>query len=189
MADFVLSSGSICRPHRSPFGNFPVKTGLLSTGVSSAAIVIGRRLTLDWTGSTTAGLVIASTHAIGGAPFMLVGIAAMGASGSTAATRNEIQYWEANPMVEFKAATKGATLQSSNIGQRKKLTRDSTLDIEYVDLTASTAADWRVIITGLVDAEGDSGGYVSFRFLSRLQDNIGSSIAQTSTTPLLAFFS
>lgn len=185
MADLSLSSGSICEPHRSPWGAFPTRSMTISTGVSSAAIAVGRRVTLDWSGSTSCMRVKGSTaenH------FFLVGIAAQGVSGSTATAGNEISVWEANPMVEFRAATKGGTLASSNIGLRKKLMRDSSLDIEYVDLSASTATDWRVVITGLIDAEGDSGGYVTFRFLSRLTENIGTSVAVTSTSPVLAFY-
>jgi hypothetical protein len=156
-----------------------------STGVSSAAIPLGRKVTLDWSGSTSCQRIKASTAEN---TFFLVGIAASALSGSTAVAGTECSVWEANPMVEFRANTKGALLASSNVGLRKKLMFDSTLGIEYVDLTASTAADWRVVITGLIDNEGDSGGAVSFRFLSRLTENIGSSVALTSTSPILAFF-
>lgn len=185
MADLTLSSGSICEPYRSPWGGFPTRTMALSTGVSSAAIAVGRRITLDWT-STQAGQVKASTSET---TFFLVGIAAQAASGSTAARGNDLSVYEAHPDVEFKAVTKGATLDLSQVGLSRKMMRDSTLDIEYIDLSASTAADWRVVITGLIDAVGDSGGYVSFRFLSQLGGgNIGSSAAITSTSPVLAFY-
>lgn len=184
MADLTLSSGSICRPFRSPYGHTPTRSFSCSTGVSSAAILVGRRVTLDWTGSTTAGKVLASTAVN---HFMLVGIAAQEVKGSTAVTNSEISVWEADPAVEFRAVTKGATLASSHVGLRKKLMWDSTLGIEYVDLTASTAADWRVVITDLIDAEGDSGGAVAFRFLTKLTESIGSSAAITSTTAILAF--
>ena len=62
---------------------------------------------------------------------------------------------------------------------------------------AATAADWRVIITGIAGENGrtglngqvgDSGGEVTFRFFQHLEGNIGSSAAITSTTALLAFF-
>ena len=182
--DWTLSSGSICRPYRSPWGNFPTRSMPCSTGVSSATINIGRRVTLDWTGSTTAGKVLGSTAVN---HFMLVGIAAQTVGGSTAVTNSEISVWEANPQVEFKAVTKGAVLASSHVGLRKKLMRDTTLDIEYIDLTASTNADWRIVLTGMVDGEGDSGGYMSFRFLSKQTESIGSSAVITSTTALLAF--
>lgn len=190
MADFTLSSGSICRPYKSPWGAFPTEGYIVSTGVSSATIHVGRAVTLDWTGSTIAGRILASTS---DATFFLVGIAAEGASGSTAVTGlpgvgTQIAVWEANPMVEFKAVTKAGVLASSIVGLRKTLHWDSTLNISYVDVSASTKSDYRVVITGLLDAEGDSGGYVRFRFMSHLTDNIGSSVALTSTSPILAFY-
>lgn len=184
MADLTLSSGSYARPYRSPWGAFPVRTMAISTGVSSQAIPVGRKVTLDWS-STQAGQVKASTAE---GWFFGVGLAASAVSGSTATRGGEISVYEANPLVEFKAVTKGATLDLSQVGLHKKLMFDSTLNIEYVDLSASTAADWRVVVTGLLDAVGDSGGYVSFRFLSRLTENTGSSVAITSTSPVLAFY-
>lgn len=185
MAEITLSSGNICRPFRSPWGAFPTRTMPLSTGISSAAILIGRPVTLDWTGSTTAGKVLPSTA---DATFMLVGIAAATVQGSTAVTNGDLPVWEANPAVEFQANTKGGALASSLVGLRKTLHWDSTLGIAYVDVTASTRSDNRVAITGLIGNEGDTGGAVSFRFLSRLTENIGSSVAITSTTPILAFY-
>lgn len=188
MADITVSSGSICRPWRSPWGAFPTKGYTLSTGVSSAAIHVGRMVTLDWTGSTTAGKIKASTA---DNYFYGVGIAAetKAAGGVTgSATNDPIVVWEANPMVEFRANTKGAALASSHLGLHKTLHWDSSANVNYVDLTASTAADWRVVVTGLIDNEGDTGGAVSFRFLQKLTENVGSSVAITSTSPILAFY-
>lgn len=186
MADFTLSSGSICRPHRSPWGSFPVREYAVSTGVSSAAILAGRVVTLDFTeagNGTNAGYVKASTT---DNYFYGVGIAAGNVSGSTAVVGvTALSVYEFNPLVEFKAATKGAVLSGSNVGLTKTLHWDSTLGISYVDLTASTVADHRVVITGLIDAQGDSGGYVSFRVVSDLR-NQGSTV--NSSTPFLAFY-
>lgn len=186
MADFTLSSGSICVPFRSPWGAFPTREFKVSTGVSSAAIHEGRPVTLDYTeadNTSNASYVKASSA---DNTFYLAGIAAGTVSGSTATVGvTTISVHEANPMVEFKAVTKGATLQSSQVGLTKTLHWDSSLNIAYVDLTASTAGDHRVVLTGMVDAQGDSGGYVSFRF-------IGNSFRQgstvTSSTPYLAFY-
>ena len=185
MADFTLSSGSIARPFRSPWGAFPVRSFGVSTGVSSATIHAGRPVTMDYTeaGNTSnAHFVKASTA---DNTFYLAGIAAETISGSTAAAGTACSVWECNPLVEFKAVTKGANLGSSHVGLTKTLHWDSTLNIAYVDLTASTAADNRVVVTQLVDAQGDSGGYVAFRFIqdSRYQ---GSTI--NSSTPFLAFY-
>lgn len=189
MTDFTLSSGSICRPFRSPWGAFPTRGMAVSTGVSSAAIWIGRAVTLDYTeagNSSVAQYVKASTA---DNTFYLVGIAAetqpAGGSGSTAVIGTPISVWECNPLVEFKAVTKGATLQSSAVGLTKTLHWDSTLNIQYVDLTASTASDHRVVLTQLIDQQGDSGGYVAFRFIGNRREQ-GSTI--NSSTPFLAFY-
>jgi len=185
MADFTLSSGSICRPFRSPWGAFPTMGRTVSTGVSSAAIYMGRVVTLDFTESDPSsnhGHVKAST--VNGFHYG-VGIAAELQSGSTAVAGTAISVWEANPMVEFQAVTKGGTLQSSQVGLTKTLQWDSTLNIQWVDLGASTAADHRVVITQLLDAQGDSGGMVAFRFLSDRRHQ-GSTV--NSSTPYLAFY-
>ncbi len=183
MADFTLSSGSVCRPYRSPWGAFTTRS--LQPMSTNAKIDIGRPVTLNWTGSTSAGQIVQSTA---DNTFFLAGIAASSISaGSSAVANPQISVWEANPMVEFKAVTKGGVLASSNIGLRKKLTWDSTLAIAWIDLSASTATDWRVVITGNIDNEGDSGGYCAFRFITHLAEQINSTIA--SSTPLLAFYS
>jgi hypothetical protein len=88
-------------------------------------------------------------------------------------------------MAEFKAVTKGAVLASSQVGLTKTLHWDSSLNIAYVDLTASTATDHRVVVTKLIDNAGDSGGYVGFRFISNYV-NQGSTV--NSSTPYLAFY-
>lgn len=185
MADFTLSSGSICRPLRSPWGAFPTRSFGVSTGVSSATIHVGRPVTLDYTeaDNTTNTQYIKGSTADN--TFYLTGIAAEEASGTGYPAGTEISVWECNPLVEFKAVTKGANLGSSQVGLTKTLHWDSSLSIAYVDLTASTAADHRVVITDLVDAQGDSGGYVAFRFLANPRRQ-GSTI--NSSTPYLAFY-
>lgn len=195
MADVALSSGSICRPYRSPWGAFPIKH--MKPISTNARIDVGRVVHTNWTAatSTAGGQIVQSTA---DNAFMIVGIAASSlAAGSSGTANSAIPVWEANPNVEFRAFTKGAPLGSSQIGLRRTLHWDSTLAISYVDLSASTAADWRVIVTGvngengvtgLKGDPGDTGGEVTFRFLSQLDGNIGSSIALTSTTPLLAFY-
>lgn len=153
--------------------------------------MLGRAVTLDFTeaGNTSnAGYVKASTS--NDNHFYLAGIAAEGAQGSSAVNAvTAISVWECNPQVEFKAVTKFGTIQSSHVGLTKTLHRDSTLDIMYVDLSASTAGDHRVVITqGLgIDncLQGDSGAYVAFRFLTNSYRQ-GSTVL--SSTPYLAFF-
>jgi hypothetical protein len=195
MAEITLSSGSICRPYRSPWGAFPIKhMSLVST---TPAVLLGRMMHLNWTAnSTDVGKVVPSTA---DNFFFGVGIAAQAQAAltSSAVAGPVIPIWEANPNVEFIANTKGVALGSSQIGLHKTLHWDSTLGINYVDLTASTASDWRVVITGIAGENGltglqgqigDTGGQVTFRFLSHLADNIGSSVALTSTSPVLAFY-
>ena len=193
MADITLSSGSICEPHRSAWGGFPTRSFGVSTGVSSAAIYVGSIMTMDnddvVAQTSNASQVQASTGTAAAALFYLAGISAQAVSGSTAVRDTACTVWECHPDVEFRAATKGGTLESSHVCMTKKLTWDSTLNIAYVQLGASTAAEHRVLITGLIDAIGDSGGYVSFRFLRGLTGNIqGTTSTYNSSTPLLAFY-
>lgn len=184
MTDITLSSRMFARPIRTPWGAFAMAGNqTISTGASSNNYFIGQRVTLDLNGSTSWSRIMPSS---GPNHFWLVGLCAGTILKSTGVAGTQLDVWSANPMQEFKAVTKGAVLASSHVGLRKKMMFDSTLNIEYIDLTASTATDWRVIITGLVDSEGDSGGYVSFRFMNHLAENNNSSIP--STQPLLAFF-
>lgn len=185
MADIVLSSGSICKPHRSPWGAFPTRTFGVSTGTSSNGVILGRRVTLDYTeaGNTTNAAYVKGSSAIN--HFYLAGVVAENGNQSSAVASTPVSVWECNPLVEFKAASINGTLQSSHVGLTKKLMFDSTLNIEVVDLTASTAADHRVVITQLLDNVGDSGGYVAFRFVPNRADQ-GSTVL--SSTPFLAFY-
>lgn len=170
MTDFTLSSGMICRPFKSPWGAFPTKGYALSSGISSNAILLGRCVSLDANTDSNAGQILPSSQTAGVVmSTCIVGIAAEApsAGGSSTNTRGTvISVWEANPMVEFRAQTQGATLGSSAVGKNKALVWDSTLTIHKVDLSNSTVANVRVRVTGLIDAEGDSGGAVSFRFLT-----------------------
>lgn len=189
MAEISLSSGSLCRPLRTPWGAFNTRTYFVSTGISSAAIHAGRPLTLDYTeaGATTnAGYVKAST---GDNTFYLVGIAASAASGSTAAVGvTDVQVYEANPLAEFQAFTKGGAVSSSLVGSARTLHWDSTLNIAYVDVTGSTASDFRVVVTEAPlrgFSQSDTGAPVGFRFISNRREQ-GSTI--NSSTPFLAFY-
>jgi len=185
MADFTLSSGSICRPYRSPWGAYPTRSFGVSTGTSSNGVLIGRRVTLDYTeaGNSSHNQYVKGSTAIN--HFYLTGVAAETQNASTSAEGTACSVWECNPLVEFKAATINGTLQSSQVGLTKKLMFDSTLNIEVVDLGASTASDHRVVITQLLDNQGDSGGYVAFRFVPNRADQ-GSTVL--SSTPFLAFY-
>lgn len=187
--DFTLSSGSIMRPFRSPWGNFPTRNmPVIST---NAVVKVGQVVTISAAGSSFGANAVNNNTSTGGLNlFSIVGVAAEGAPVfvSSATQGPTIAIWEANPLVEFKAVTKGAVLASSHVGKRKCFAYDSAKDIHWIDLTGSTATDWRVVITGLVDGIGDSGGYVSFRFLTSLGEQIESTTI-LSSSPLLAFYS
>lgn len=172
MTDFVLSSGNICRPYKSPWGAFPTRGMALSTGISSNAILLGRVVSLDVNTDSNASQILPSSQTAGVVmSTAIVGVCAESPSGGgigQVTTRGTIvQVWEANPIVEFRAHTQGANLQSSAVGKNKALVWDSTLTIHKVDLSNSTIANVRVRVTQLIDAEGDSGGAVAFRFLTR----------------------
>lgn len=189
MAEITLSSGSVCRPLRTPWGAFNTRSFFVSTGVSSATIHVGRPVTLDFTeaGNTTnAGYIKASTS---DNTFYLVGIAASGASGSTATVGvTDVQVYDANPMQEFQAFTKGGAVSGSLVGTPRTLHWDSTLNIAYVDVTGSTATDFRVIVTEAPlrgYSQSDTGAPVAFRFLTNRREQ-GSTI--NSSTPYVAFY-
>lgn len=183
MTDFTLSSGMICRPYRSPWGAFPTRGFQLSTGISSNAIVAGRVVALDANTDSNAMQILPSSQTAGVVmSTVIVGIAAESPAlpGSTNTRGTVISVWEANPMIEFRAQTQGANLLSSQVGKLKALVWDSTLAITKVDLSNSTAINVRVVVTGLIDNEGDSGGAVSFRFITN--------DVSTISSPFLAFF-
>lgn len=179
MADFTLSSGSILRPFRSPWGAFPVRHMPISSGISSATIHLGRIVGLDVTTSTNGNQIVPSSQTAGVVvSTAIVGVAAESpnAAGSTTTRGTEIPVWEANPNVEFRAHTQGALLAAANIGTGYALVWDSTLNIHKVDLGNSTAAVLRAVVTELIDAIGDSGGAVAFRFM--VKDGLASSTNQ-----------
>jgi hypothetical protein len=190
MAQYTPSSGDTVRPHRSPWGAFPTREFPVAS--TNAQIEAGTLVTLS-TAAAVGGVaqfaVIPSTGAGALATFSAVGFTAgkVTAAVSSAVGPQTVSVWEANPMVEFKATTIGAAQVSSVIGLRKALQYDSTLKIHRIDLTASTATDWRVLITQNLGNEGDSGGYMAFRFINRLGDQINSTLL--SSSPLLAFYS
>lgn len=179
MTDFVLSSGSIVAPHRSPYGGFPTREFGVSTGLSSNVIYRGSLVCLDKT-STRQSYVQRSTAT--SAPY-IVGYAAS-APPSTSAAGTAVTVYEADPRVEFRAVTKNGVLDSTYVGEVKAIVFDSTLNINYVDLVDSTATNLRVIVTGLIDAVGDSGGYVTFRHMTQ---GLRNSSVQ-STINILAFY-
>lgn len=180
MTDFALSAGNSIRPHRSPWGAFPVRGFKYSTGVSSAVINKGSVVCIDTAGSTSFNDCLIrcpiSSGTLNPAAASIVGVATedwstsaagmQNATSTTAGQQGATVVWEANPNVEFKAWTRGGLITSSIVGQTKELVRDSTLNIDLINLGASSLATAikPVIITSLIDNAGDSGGAVTFRF-------------------------
>ena len=193
MAQVAISSGSIVRPYRSPWGAFPTKH--MTPISTNAAIQIGRVVTLDYTANSTNVGQIKASSAVN--HFHAVGIAgAAVAAGSSGVANSPIPVYEANPNVEFVGNLEGGVSASSLIGTRKALRFDSTLNIQVVDLANSSAGDARIVITGMNGVNGvtglqgelgDSGAQVTFRFITNLAGVNGSTVV--SSSPLLAFYS
>lgn len=171
MADITPNSGDFIRPHKSPWGAFPARSMKLSTGISSNTVRVGQLVGLD-TGSTAYTDCIVpiaqSSNSLNPGAGTVVGFAAENstANGSQTAQGTVVPVWEANPLVEFRARTRYGLLNSTIVGQPKELHRDSTLGIDMVNLGVSSLATPAkcVIVTGLIDNAGDSGGAVTFRF-------------------------
>jgi ATP/ADP translocase len=146
---------------------------------STMALQLGRVVGLDVNTATNSHRILGSSQTGG----MVVSTAIVGicAEASTGAQDTELPVWEANPNVEFRAnVSTGLALTSSNIGTKYALSWDSTRNIHLVAVTNSTAAVQRVVVTGFIDSLGDTGGAVSFKFLTRTE--VG------STDNCLAFF-
>jgi hypothetical protein len=175
MADITLTSGSYIRPWYSPWGAFPVKMMKLSTGISTLIIRVGTVVGLDVNSTSFQDCIVpSSVSASSGTALLSTAIVGVAAENSTAIGNNSAQgtqmsIWEANPAVEFVAATRNGLLNSTCVGQVKELWNDSTLNIHVVNIGASSLATPlpKVVVTGLVDNSGDSGGRVTFRFITR----------------------
>ena len=158
MADWVLSSGDYMRPHISRIA------GDLDSGQESTAqsFLVGALLEYDSAVSTSNfRLKQAVRSASTVTSTALIGVAADPAS---SVTDRVITYWPISPLIEFKARTRGSTIASTNVGQAYGLFFDSTKNVFGVDLANTASTSLRVVVTGLIDAIGDSGGYVRFKF-------------------------
>lgn len=152
----------------------------LSTGISTLIIYKGMVVGLDANSSVYQHCIVPSSLGSSGgvvASTWIVGIAAEGpgtaeGKSSTNAQGTLIPVWEANPLVEFVATTKATAgnnaLASTLVGTTRELVHDSTLNCDFVWISASCLATPlpKVVITQLIDNIGDSGGRVAFRFLS-----------------------
>lgn len=191
MADITPTGGDFFRPHMSPWGSPQIRTMALSTGISSNIIYIGTVVGLDVNSTSYRNCVspssLTSNTVVSTA---IVGIAAEGpgASATSPSSTNVqgtlIPIWDANPSIEFRGRTRNGLLNSTIVGEVKDILWDSTLHIHLVNVGASSlsAPAPRVLITGLLDNSGDSGGAVTFKFITK---DITSSL---STNSLLAFW-
>ena len=171
MTDYALGTGDFVRPYRSPWGAFPTRSMKLSTGISSAVVRVGQLVVLD-TSTNVADSIIpcaTSSGSLNPGANTVVGFAAENstANGSQSAAGTYVPVWESNPQVEFQARTRFGLLNSTIVNTTKELHRESTLNIDVVSLRTSCLATPQnmVVITGLIDASGDSGGRVSFKFI------------------------
>ena len=159
MADFTISSGDYLRPYRSPWGQFPMAYAGESTG---ATFLYGDVLELSTVVSTNYHRVVrASTSGSTCISTSIVGVAAAPAS---SVQDTQIPYYEANRNVEIYGRTRGGLLASTNVNASYGLFRDSTKNVWLVDLGNVVDTSVRVLVTRLVDAVGDSGGAVLFKF-------------------------
>jgi hypothetical protein len=159
MADIAISSGDYIKPLRSPWGQLSVRVGPEST---SQSFVYGDVLELDHGVSTSANRIRqASTSGSTITSTAIVGVACGPASSVVGAP---VSYFEASPFNEFTARTRGGTLAETTVGLSYGLYRDSSKNVTLIDLGNTQSTSQRVIVTGLIDAVGDSGGLVSFKF-------------------------
>lgn len=158
--DWTISSGDYMRPYRTQ-GTDAISLDYKPESTAQSFLV-GALLEADSLVSTSAHrLRIAKVSASTVVSTAILGIAAEPASSVTDATRI---FWPVNGQVEFMARTRGSTLNSTNIGQPFGLFFDSTKNVFGVDLANTQSTSIRVVITGLIDGVGDSGGYVRFKF-------------------------
>jgi hypothetical protein len=90
------------------------------------------------------------------------GILGFSAQAATGTEDENISFWLAEPGVEFVARVQDTgVLDYTNIGTAYGMVYDSTNDIWRVDLSDTTNVN--VIVTALIDADGDVNGRVAFQ--------------------------
>lgn len=186
MTDITPTAGDYIKPHKTPWGSFPIRSVKLSTGISSNTIVIGQVVGLDVNSTSFQDCIVPSS--LTSNTIVSTAIVGIAMENSTALGNNNAQgtfvpVCEANPMVEFRARTRNGLLNSTIVGQTKSLLWDSTLGITYVNVGGDSATTpVHVVVTGLIDNSGDSGGLVTFKFCARDPQS------SLSTATVLAFF-
>lgn len=159
MANFTISSGDYIRPYLCPFGQPSIAAAREST---SQTYGYGALLEIDSAGSTGADMVKIALSSVGNViSTAIIGIAAEPASSVSGTKRI---YFTTDIQNQFWGRTFGATLNSSNVGRAYALQHDSTKNVWLVDIADGVSSAVRVVVTGLLDVVGDSGGAVSFKF-------------------------
>ena len=160
MADITVSSGDYIRPHRNPYGSPEVRYMPEAPGQSFR---FGDVVQQSSAASTEINqLAVASTSGSTCLSTSIVGIAAGNAS---SVQYTKIPFYSANPNNEFWARTRGGTLAATNVGASFGLFRHAThTNVWLVDLGNTQSTSQRVLVTELIDAVGDSGGAVAFKF-------------------------
>jgi hypothetical protein len=159
MADITISSGDYIRPYRCPWGQPEMRSGPEST---AQTFKYGDVVELDLGVSTGANRIRqASTSGSTITSTAIVGVAAQPAS---SVVEQKVSYYSAAPANEFWARSRGGTLALATVGASFGLFRDSSKNVTLIDLGNTQSTSLRVIVTELVDAVGDSGGAVIFKF-------------------------
>jgi len=159
MADWAISSGDSIKPYRSPWGQPSMRFG---PEANAQTFKYGQVVQLDHATSTGENRIAsASTSDSTITSTSIVGVAAQGAS---SVLGQPVSYYDASPFNEFIGRTRGGTLALANVGLAYGLFRDSSKNVDLIDLGNTASTSLRVIVTELVDAVGDSGGRVIFKF-------------------------
>ena len=187
MADITPGAADYIRPHRSPWGSFPIRSMGLSTGISSVVINYGMLVSLDVNTATNGNLIVPSSLTSNTVvSTAIVGIAGINSTalGQLTAQFSQVPVYDANPMVEFRARTRNGLLASTLVGSNNhSILWDSTNKIHLINAGASSATTpVNVVITELIDNVGDSGGAVAFKFVPR------DATSSLSTANVLAFY-
>jgi hypothetical protein len=162
MADWTISSGDYMRPYRTQGSD----AGSIDFGYESSvaqSYPVGALLEFDSTFNT---LRAASTTGSTVNSVRVIGVAAEPASSIANNTRI---YWAIQPHQEFMARTRGGVLGSTTVGVKCGIFRDSSKGVYLLDFGNKVSTSVLAVVTGLIDAAGDSGGYVRFKFGADIQ--------------------
>lgn len=184
MADFVISSGDYLRPYRLQGSDaVAIDYGPESSAQSFLTGFLLERDSQVGTSAHRLRVALRSNSTV--TSTSLIGVAAEPASSVQDATRI---FWRIDPSVEYMARTRGSTITSTNVGLAYGLFFDSTKNVYGVDLANKESTSLRVIITGLIDQVGDSGGYVRFKFACPIGPaSVPSTGASTIVTNVVTF--